>query len=92
MITILPRNKEKKLILASTSPFRRELLERLDVEFSCVPPDVEESTLAGETARDLAERLALMKATNVATLHPLDVVIGSDQTATLNGDIIGKHS
>lgn len=90
MITTLRRPKETQLILASTSPFRRELLERLGIKFECVPPDIDETPLENESARDLAERLALMKATHVATTHPVAVVIGSDQCATINGEIIGK--
>ena len=81
------------LILASTSPYRRELLARLRVPFSCVAPAVDEARLPGEAPADLAQRLALAKAQAVARLHPGAVVIGSDQVADLHGEPLGKpHS
>lgn len=78
------------LILASTSPYRRRLLERLQISFRCVPPEVDESRLPGEDPRALALRLAQAKARFVATLHPSALVIGSDQVASLDGRCIGK--
>ena len=78
------------LILGSTSRYRRELLARLRVPFECVPPDVDETPLAAERPADLALRLALEKARNVAMRHPAAVVIGSDQVADLAGEPIGK--
>lgn len=78
------------LILASTSPYRRELLARLRVPFTCVAPAVDESRLPGEAPADLALRLALAKAQAVARLHPGAVVIGSDQVADLQGEPLGK--
>lgn len=81
------------LILASTSPYRRELLARLRLPFSCMAPAVDESRLPGEAPADLAQRLALAKAQAVADLHPGAVVIGSDQVADLQGEPLGKpHS
>ena len=78
------------LILGSTSPYRRELLQRLRLEFEVVAPGVDETPLAGETPRALACRLALAKAQSVAELYPSAVVIGSDQVADLHGEPIGK--
>jgi len=79
------------LILASTSRYRRELLERLQVPFAVEAPGVDETPLpAGETPAALAQRLALQKAHAVAQRHPTAVVIGSDQVADLNGQAIGK--
>tara|TARA_B110000503_G_scaffold30117_2_gene48688 strand:+ start:243 stop:830 length:588 start_codon:yes stop_codon:yes gene_type:complete len=78
------------LILASSSSYRKSLLQRLNIEFSCSSPDVDESALAGEPATALAERLALVKAQTVASQFPNMVVVGADQVAELNGTILGK--
>jgi septum formation protein len=78
------------LILASTSRYRRELLERLHLSFSVQAPDVEESPLAGEAPAATASRLALAKAQAVARMNPDALVIGSDQVAELDGAPIGK--
>lgn len=78
------------LILASTSRYRRELLERLRLPFEVVSPEVDETPQPGEMPADLAARLARAKAAAVATLHPHAVVIGSDQVAELDGQPIGK--
>jgi septum formation protein len=79
------------LILASSSPYRKELLERLRIPFTIVPPMVDETPLAGETPEVLARRLARVKAEAVASRSPSAWVIGSDQVATLDGHTpIGK--
>ncbi len=78
------------MILGSTSRYRRELLQRLQVPFDVVSPDVDETPLPGETPRQLASRLALAKARTVAKQHPSCVVIGSDQVADLDGSPLGK--
>ena len=78
------------LILASTSKYRRELLERLRIPFDVISPQVDETPLAGESTLKLALRLAHAKATAVAKLHPHAWVIGSDQVADLCGAAIGK--
>ena len=78
------------LILASTSRYRRELLERLRLPFEVVSPEVDETPQPGEMPAELAARLARAKAAAVATLHPHAVVIGSDQVAELDGQPIGK--
>ena len=80
----------RPLILASTSVYRRHLLERLRLPFSVVASDVDETPLPGETPETLACRLALAKAQSVAKAHPGAVVIGSDQVADLDGQALGK--
>ena len=80
----------RSLVLASTSRYRRELLERLRLPFEVHAPDVDEAPWAGEAPRDTAVRLALAKAEAVARLHPEAVVIGSDQVADLDGVGLGK--
>jgi septum formation protein len=84
-----------QLILASTSRYRRELLERLKLPFSCIAPGVDETAHAGESALSLVARLAQAKASAVASQHPQAWVIGSDQVAVhSNGagleSILGK--
>lgn len=79
-----------RLILGSTSRYRRELLERLRWPFEIVSPGVDETPLPGETPAALARRLALAKARAVSAMHPDAVVIGSDQVADLDGRPIGK--
>lgn len=78
------------LILASTSRYRRELLQRLRLPFEVVPPEVDETAAPGETPGPLALRLALVKARTVAARHPGAVVIGSDQVCELDGQTLGK--
>ncbi len=80
----------RTLILASSSPYRRELLERLRLPFTVVAPNVNETPAPGECPAKLALRLARAKAQAVACLHPGSVVIGSDQVATLGDTPIGK--
>jgi septum formation protein len=79
-----------RLILGSTSPYRRELLARLRLPFEVVAPQVDETPLPGETPASLALRLARAKARAVSALHPQAVVIGADQVADLDGEPIGK--
>jgi septum formation protein len=78
------------IVLASTSPYRRELLERLGLPFEVLPPRVDEAALPGETPRATALRLACMKAEAVSRERPQAVVIGSDQVADLDGEPLGK--
>ena len=80
----------RKLILGSTSVYRRELLGRLRLPFSVESPHVDETTLPGESPAALAQRLALAKAQAVATRFPEAIVIGSDQVADLEGVALGK--
>ena len=81
---------KRPLVLGSTSRYRRELLERLNLPFDVTAPEVDETPLPGEAPRSLALRLALAKARAVAQLHPDAVVIGSDQVADLAGEPLGK--
>ena len=78
------------LILASSSRYRRELLDRLGLAYTTVSPDVDETPLAGEAPAALALRLAHLKAEAVAKVHPDAVVIGSDQVCDLEGTPLGK--
>jgi septum formation protein len=78
------------IVLASTSPYRRELLQRLRVPFDVLAPAVDEAPRPGESPLSLALRLAEAKATEVARRRPDDIVIGSDQVAELDGEPIGK--
>lgn len=79
-----------RLILASSSPYRRELLSRLRLPFMAISPDIDETPRPGEAPAELALRLSEEKARAVAALHPGAVVIGSDQVATVDGQPIGK--
>lgn len=79
-----------RLLLASTSRYRRELLERLRLPFEAVAPEVDESPLPGESPAALANRLAEAKARAVALRHPGAWAIGSDQVAELDGQPLGK--
>jgi septum formation protein len=79
-----------RLILASTSPYRRELLARLQIPFETAAPDTDESPLAGESPVDTAERLAVAKAQAVAAQFPDSLIIGSDQVAHLGETRFGK--
>ncbi|HEY7888331.1 MAG TPA: Maf family protein [Steroidobacteraceae bacterium] len=78
------------LILASTSPYRRSLLERLGIPFTAQPPQTPEDTLAGELPPDRAVRLAIAKAQAIASHRADAVVIGSDQVAALGSKILDK--
>lgn len=78
------------LILASSSAYRRQLLERLMLPFKWVPPNTDETALLGETPQALVLRLSVDKAIAVAALYPQSLVIGSDQVASIEGRILGK--
>ena len=80
----------RALILGSTSPYRRELLERLRLPFDVQRPEVDETPLDNETPVALAQRLAMAKAQAVAQRFPQAIVIGSDQVADLHGQPLGK--
>jgi septum formation protein len=84
----------RRIVLASTSRYRRALLERLGLPFECADPQADESAPAGETPRATALRLAEAKARAVALRHPQDLIIGSDQVASCDGmrlDKPGNH-
>ena len=80
----------RQIILASTSPFRAELLQRLGLPFSAVAPGCDETPVPGETHHDLVIRLAEAKARSLAEQFPDCLIIGSDQVAELDGEILGK--
>ena len=86
----MPMPRTRQLILASTSVYRRELLQRLRLPFQSESPEVDETPLAGEVPGPLARRLALAKARAVATRFPGANVIGSDQVADLQDVPLGK--
>ncbi|NOZ10597.1 MAG: septum formation inhibitor Maf [Gammaproteobacteria bacterium] len=79
-----------KLVLASSSPYRRELLERLQISFEVLAPDIDETPLEKEPASVLVERLSKSKAKAAAKTFPDALIIGSDQVAVHNGRIVGK--
>jgi len=79
-----------KLILASSSTYRRELLARLELTFDVIAPDVDETPLERESASMLAERLARVKAAAIAERRADALVIGSDQVAECDGQLLGK--
>lgn len=81
---------QKKLVLGSSSPYRKELLERLGVPFECVSADIDESRHEGETPEALCVRLAREKALKVKSMVGDAIVIGSDQVAVLGERILGK--
>ncbi|MGU9950772.1 MAG: Maf family protein [Gammaproteobacteria bacterium WSBS_2016_MAG_OTU1] len=80
----------QKIILASTSPYRRQLLSRLHIEFACASPDTDETIINGEPPDARALRLAEEKARAVATSYPQAIIIGGDQTISGNGHIFDK--
>ncbi len=79
-----------RLILASSSPWRRQLLRQLGVSFNAISPDVDETPRPGEAPAALAQRLARAKAGKVATTWPETIVIGADQVAAVHGSLLGK--
>ena len=83
-------DKNRAVILGSTSVYRRELMKRLRIPFDVQAPDVDETARSGESPMQLAQRLALAKAHAVAQKFPDSVVIGSDQVADLDGLALGK--
>ena len=87
---MIPSSVPPRLILASSSAYRRDLLSRLHLHFEAIAPHVDETPLAGEAPEETALRLARAKAQAVAILQPGALVIGSDQVATLDGEQIGK--
>ncbi|WP_378082246.1 Maf family protein [Aeromonas bestiarum] len=79
-----------QLILASTSRYRKALLEKLALPFECAAPEVDESPLPGESAEVLVARLALAKASAIADRFDQGLIIGSDQVCVCDGQILGK--
>jgi septum formation protein len=83
-------NLHPELILASSSIYRRELLTHLQIPFSCISPDVDETPLENEQPQETALRLAQVKAKKVGLSHIEALIIGCDQVATLDGIQLGK--
>ncbi|MDH5735738.1 MAG: Maf family nucleotide pyrophosphatase [Gammaproteobacteria bacterium] len=79
-----------KLVLASTSPFRKALLDKLHLDYETDSPDIDETPLANETIEAMVVRLAEGKARAVASKHPDALIIGSDQSAVLDGQVLTK--
>jgi septum formation protein len=79
-----------RLILASSSKYRQELLSRLKIPFFSLSPEIDETPLPGEQPEQLALRLAIAKAQRIARANPAHVVIGADQVASLHGHPLGK--
>lgn len=86
----MPNSPAQRLILASTSPYRRRLLERLQIPFECVDPDVDETPAKNESGEQLASRLAAAKAIAGSAVSANALVIGSDQVAALGTRLLGK--
>jgi septum formation protein len=80
----------RPLVLASASPYRKDLLARLGLPFTTVVPGIDEAPLPGEVPADTAVRLAEAKARAAATSHPDALIVGSDQVAAVEGVAIGK--
>ncbi|CAE6949600.1 COG0424 Nucleotide-binding protein implicated in inhibition of septum formation [Vibrio sp. B1REV9] len=81
--------KNYQLVLASTSPFRKQLLEKLSLPFVCLSPQCDETPFPNETPLELVKRLAIDKATS-CNIGQASLVIGSDQVCMIDGQIIGK--
>ena len=81
---------QQTLVLASTSPFRKALLQRLDLVFETLSPQVDETALQGEPAETMVKRLSEAKARAGAKQYPNALIIGSDQVAVCDGDVLGK--
>lgn len=79
-----------QILLASSSPYRRQLLEKIGVTFSCESPDIDEQPHDQENVRETVERLSLQKAQALVKHHPNKVIIASDQSASLNNKALGK--
>lgn len=79
-----------QLVLASSSPYRKSLLQRLGLPFVCSSPDIDETALPEETVEALTQRLAAAKASALAQRYPSALIIGSDQACLCNGRILGK--
>lgn len=79
-----------RIVLGSTSPFRKALLERLQIDFVCDSPDIDETPLVNEPVEEMVVRLATAKAQAIANKHDNALIIGSDQSAALNAKILSK--
>lgn len=79
-----------KLVLASTSPFRKALLDKLNLPYETDSPDIDETPLKNESIEDMVVRLSIGKAQAVTKRHPDSLIIGSDQSAVLHGEVLTK--
>ncbi len=79
-----------KVVLASSSKFRKQLLDKLNISFKCISPDIDEKRLNNEDVKDYVKRLSIEKATKIACSNQKSIIIGSDEVADLKGKIIGK--
>ena len=79
-----------KVILASSSKFRKQLLDKLNISFKCISPDIDEKRLNNEAVKDYVKRLSIEKASKIACSNKKSIIIGSDEVADLKGRIIGK--
>ena len=79
-----------KVILASSSKFRKQLLNKLNISFKCISPDIDEKRLNNEAVKDYVKRLSIEKASKIACSNQKSIIIGSDEVADLKGKIIGK--
>lgn len=86
----MPKNNRPDLVLASQSPYRRALLEKLGLQLRCRPADIDESPLPQETPAETALRLAEQKARTLAPYEPNALIIAGDQLAELEGNALGK--
>jgi MAF protein len=84
------RPATRNLVLASSSPFRRQLLNRLGIPFTTASPDVDEAPRPGESPEAQVRRLAEAKARAVSGAHPGSLIVGSDQVAVVDGAVLGK--
>lgn len=78
------------LVLASSSPYRKQLLEKLQLPFISISPDIDETALLQETPQELTRRLAVLKAKAISLQFPQHLIIGSDEVASIDGQILGK--
>ena len=79
-----------KVILASSSKFRKQLLDKLNISFKCISPDIDEKRLNNEAVKDYVKRLSIEKASKIACSNHKSIIIASDEVADLKGRIIGK--
>lgn len=78
------------IILASSSSYRQQLLQRLKIDFKAISPNIDETPLVNETPAEMTKRLAINKAKALANQYPNHLIIGSDEVACLDGQIMGK--
>ncbi len=86
----MPEIQSLPVVLGSTSPFRKQILQKLDIPFATAAPDIDESAKDQESPQDLVLRLAQQKARAVAAQYPQHLIIGSDQVAAINDRVLGK--